>query len=308
MNKQQELHDQIVNLINNIKPIVPALRALTDQADKAVADRLNTSLNKIDLKVNNVTSIIDTLEYTAQDTTNALKGFQSLVLKELQEAVTMFADNEMSSRYDDKIVQLIKDIKEQVDSALISVVEAKSASIEAQVLAMQETAKALNGNVTKLASFNGAYNDGHKQIVDDIKTFEDATKERIEKAETKASKELDKVYKSVESMSIKRIAAVAAACTAAMIVSLVLLVWWYVPSMTDISELKDQQTELKKGIDELQTGWKNAFDEAQEAELMIACEADEAQPSHIGWCIRTDSKNLKTDEKGVLYYALRSKE
>ena len=301
---EHDIHDELINLVTTLKPVITALRALIGQADDAVATRLDRSLSRIDGTVDNISTVIEELGNSASATSVALSQYQNLVLKQLQAAVTAFTDNEMPRRYDDKIAGIITDMKQQIDTAVESVVTAKNASIEVQVSTMQAVADKLGASADNLALFTTQYQAGHKQIIEDIETFESTTKARIEQVEGRASKDLDKIHKSIETMSIKRIAAVAAACTAAMIISLVALVFWYVPSFSDISDLREQQAELQRGIDELETGWKQAFDNAQSQQIILACDVNEAQPDAISWCVRADSKSVLRDERGFVYYKI----
>ncbi|WP_370214938.1 hypothetical protein [Aeromicrobium sp.] len=301
---EHDIHDELINLVTTLKPVITALRALIGQADDAVATRLDRSLSRIDGTVDDISTVIEELGNSASATSAALSQYQNLVLKQLQAAVTAFTDNEMPRRYDDKIAGIITDMKQQIDTAVESVVTAKNASIEVQVSTMQAVADKLGASADNLALFTNQYQAGHKQIIEDIETFESTAKTRIEQVEGRASKDLDKVYKSIETMSIKRIAAVAAACTAAVVISLVLLVFWYVPSFSDISELREQQAELQRGIDELETGWKQAFDNARSQQFILACDVNEEQPDVISWCVRADSKIFLRDEKDIVYYKI----
>lgn len=168
-----------------------------------------------------MTSVTQKLDGSASSASKALSQYQELVLKQLQAAVTTFTDTEMPRRYDDKIAGIITDMKQQIDTAVQAVVTAKNASIEAQVITMQAVADKLGASADSLALFTNQYQAGHKQIITDIEALETATKKRIGEVKEEAEKDLDKIYKSIESMSIKRIAAVAAACMAAVIISLV---------------------------------------------------------------------------------------
>jgi hypothetical protein len=195
-------------------------------------------------------------------------------------------------------------MKQQIDTAVQSVVTAKNDSIEVQVSTMQGVADKLSASADNLALFTNQYQAGHKQIIEDIEAFETTTKTRIEQVEGRASKDLDKIHKSIETMSIKRIAVAVAAGTMAVIISLVALVFWYVPSFDEIAEMRYQQAELQRGIDELETGWKQAFDNAQSQQIILACDVDEAQPDAISWCVRADSKSVLRDERGFVYYKI----
>lgn len=304
---EQDIHDQLVNLVTSLTPVIGALRELIKRADDAVARRLERSLSGIDSKVNEVSSAIEELGSSASTTSQALSQYQELVLKQLQAAVTAFTDNEMPRRYDNKIAGIITDMKQQIDTAVQSVVTAKNASIEVQISTMQGVADKLSESADNLALFTNQYQAGHKQIIEDIETFETfetTTKTRIEQVEGRASKDLDKIHKSIETMSIKRIAAAVAAGTVAVIISLVALVFWYVPSFDEIAEMKYQQAELQRGIDELETGWRQAFDDAQSQQIILACDVDEAQPDAISWCVRADSKSVLRDERGFVYYKI----
>lgn len=301
---EQDIHDQLVNLVTSLTPVIGALRELIKRADDAVARRLERSLSGIDSKVSEVSSAIEELGGSASTTSQALSQYQELVLKQLQAAVTAFTDNEMPSRYDNKIAGIITDMKQQVDTAVQSVVTAKNDSIEVQISTMQAVADKLGASADSLALFTNQYQAGHKQIITDIEALETATKKRIGEVKEEAEKDLDKIYKSIESMSIKRIAAVAAACMAAVIISLVALIFWYVPSFDEIAEMRQQQAELQRGIDELETGWKQAFDNAQSQQIILACDVNEAQPDAISWCVRADSKSVLRDERGFVYYKI----
>ena len=169
---------------------------------------------------------------------------------------------------------------------------------------MQGVADKLSASADNLALFTNQYQAGHKQIIEDIETFETTTKTRIEQVEGRASKDLDKIHKSIETMSIKRIAAAVAAGTMAVIISLVALVFWYVPSFDEIAEMRQQQAELQRGIDELETGWKQAFNNAQSAQFILACDVNKEQPDAISWCVRADSKSVLRDERGFVYYKI----
>ncbi|WP_313493382.1 hypothetical protein [Psychrobacter faecalis] len=301
---EQDIHDQLVNLVTSLTPVIGALRELIKRADDAVARRLERSLSGIDSKVSEVSSAIEELGSSASTTSQALSQYQELVLKQLQAAVTAFTDNEMPRRYDDKIAGIITDMKQQIDTAVESVVTAKNDSIEVQISTMQGVADKLSESADNLALFSNQYQAGHKQIIEDIETFEATTKTRIEQVEARASKDLDKIHKSIETMSIKRIAAAVAAGTMAVIISLVALVFWYVPSFDEIAEMKYQQAELQRGIDELETGWKQAFNNAQSAQFILACDVNKEQPDAISWCVRADSKSVLRDERGFVYYKI----
>lgn len=301
---EQDIHDQLINLVTTLTPVIKALRELIAQADDAVATRLERSLGRIDGTVNEVTAAIKALGGSASTTSKALNQYQTLVLDQLRAAVVLFTENEMPSRYDDKIKQLIDDIKQQIDTALETVVTTKSDSLEAQVSAMQVVADKLGDSAASLALFTSQYQAGHEQIITDIDTFETATKTRIGQVEADTGKDLDKIYKSIESMSIKRIAAAAAAGTAAMVISMVLLVFWYVPSLADIADLREQQAELQQGIEELETGWKQAFDDAQSQQFIFVCDVNKDKPDVISWCVKADSKSFLRDDKGIVYYKI----
>ncbi|MGB3110842.1 MAG: hypothetical protein WBB40_09680, partial [Psychrobacter alimentarius] len=301
---EHDIHDELINLVTRLKPVIEALRALIGQADDAVATRLDHSLSRIDGTVDEISTVIAELGNSASASSEALSQYQDLVLKQLQAAVTTFTDTEMPRRYDDKIADIIIDMKQQIDTAVQAVVTAKNASIEAQVSAMQAVADKLGASADSLALFTNQYQAGHKQIITDIEALETATKKRIGEVKEDADKDLDKIYKSIESMSIKRIAAVAAAATAGMVMVLVLLVFWYVPSFNKIAEMRQQQAELQRGIDELETGWKQAFDNAQSEQFILACDVNEEQPDVISWCVRADSKSVLRDEKGFVYYKI----
>ena len=301
---EHDIHDDLINLVTTLKPVIKALRALIGQADDAVATRLDHSLSRIDGTVDKISTVIEELGDSTSITSEALSQYQNLVLEQLQAAVTAFTDNEMPRRYDDKIANIIADMKQQIDTAVESVVTAKNDSIEAQVSSMQAVADKLGASADSLVLFTSKYEAGHKQIIEDIDRFETATKERIEQVEGRASKDLDKVYKSIESMSIKRIAVAVAASTAVVVISLVLLVFWYVPSFDEIAEMRYQQAELQRGIDELETGWRQAFDNARSQQFILACDVNEEQPDVISWCVRADSKIFLRDEKDIVYYKI----
>uniref|UniRef100_UPI003F50BB21 hypothetical protein n=1 Tax=Psychrobacter sp. DM4 TaxID=3440637 RepID=UPI003F50BB21 len=301
---EHDIHDELINLVTRLKPVIEALRALIGQADDAVATRLDRSLGRIDSTVDEISTVIAELGNSISVTSETLSQYQNLVLEQLQAAVTAFTDNEMPRRYDDKIAGIITDMKQQIDTAVESVVTAKNDSIEVQVSTMQAVADKLGASADNLALFTNQYQAGHKQIIEDIETFETTTKTRIEQVEGRASKDLDKIHKSIETMSIKRIAAVVAAGTMVVIVSLVALVFWYVPSFDEIAEMRYQQAELQRGIDELETGWKQAFDNAQSQQIILACDVNEAQPDAISWCVRADSKSVLRDERGFVYYKI----
>lgn len=301
---EHDIHDDLINLVTTLKPVIKALRALIGQADDAVATRLDHSLSRIDGTVDKISTVIEELGDSTSITSEALSQYQNLVLEQLQAAVTAFTDIEMPRRYDDKIANIIADMKQQIDTAVESVVTAKNDSIEAQVSSMQAVADKLGASADSLVLFTSKYEAGHKQIIEDIDRFETATKERIEQVEGRASKDLDKVYKSIESMSIKRIAVAVAASTAVVVISLVLLVFWYVPSFDEIAEMRYQQAELQRGIDELETGWRQAFDNARSQQFILACDVNEEQPDVISWCVRADSKIFLRDEKDIVYYKI----
>ena len=309
---EHDIHDELINLVTRLKPVIEALRALIGKADDAVATRLDHSLSRIDGTVDEISTVIAELGNSASASSEALSQYQDLVLKQLQAAVTTFTDTEMPRRYDDKIADIIIDMKQQIDTAVQAVVTAKNASIEAQVSAMQAVADKLGVSADSLALFTSQYQAGHEQIIKDIEAFENATKKRIGEVKEDADKDLGKIYKSIESMSIKRIAAVAAACTAAVaaactaavVISLMALVFWYVPSFDKIAEMRQQQAELQRGIDELETGWKQAFNNAQSAQFILACDVNKDQPDVISWCVRADSKSFLRDEKGFVYYKI----
>ena len=301
---EHDIHDELINLVTRLKPVTEALRALIGQADDAVATRLDRSLGHIDAKIEEMTAVTQKLDGSASSASEALSQYQNLVLKQLQAAVTVFTDTEIPRRYDDKIAGIITDMKQQIDTAVESIVTAKNDSIEAQVNAMQAVADKLGASADSLVLFTSKYEAGHKQIIEDLDRFETATKERIEQVEGRASKDLDKTYKSIEAISIKKISAVAAACTAAVIISLVALVFWYVPSFDEIAEMRHQKAELQRGIDELETGWKQAFNNARSQQLILACDTNEEQPDVISWCVRADSKSVLRDEKGFVYYKI----
>ncbi len=301
---EHDIHDELINLVTRLKPVIEALRALIGKADDAVATRLDHSLSRIDGTVDEISTVIAELGNSASASSEALSQYQDLVLKQLQAAVTTFTDTEMPRRYDDKIADIIIDMKQQIDTAVQAVVTAKNASIEAQVSAMQAVADKLGVSADSLALFTSQYQAGHEQVIKDIEAFENATKKRIGEVKEDADKDLGKIYKSIESMSIKRIAAVAAACTAAVVISLMALVFWYVPSFDKIAEMRQQQAELQRGIDELETGWKQAFNNAQSAQFILACDVNKDQPDVISWCVRADSKSFLRDEKGFVYYKI----
>ncbi|MGE6362212.1 hypothetical protein [Psychrobacter glacincola] len=301
---EYDIHDELINLVTRLKPVIEALRALIGQADDAVATRLDRSLGRIDSTVDEISTVIEELGNSTSVTSEALSQYQKIVLEQLQAAVTAFTDSEIPLRYDGKIAGIITDMKQQIDTAVESVVTAKNASIEAQVSTMQGVADKLSESADNLALFTNQYQAGHKQIIEDIEAFETTTKTRIEQVEGRASKDLDKIYKSIETMSIKRIAAAVAAGTVAVIISLVALVFWYVPSFDEIAEMRYQQAELQRGIDELETGWKQAFDDAQSQQIILACDVNEAQPDAISWCVRADSKSVLRDERGFVYYKI----
>ena len=301
---EYDIHDELINLVTRLKPVIEALRALIGQADDAVATRLDQSLGHIDAKIEEMTAVTQKLDGSANSASEALSQYQNLVLEQLQAAVTTFTDTEMPSRYDDKIADIITNMKQQIDTAVESVVTAKNDSIEVQISTMQGVADKLSASADNLALFTNQYQAGHKQIIEDIETFETTTKTRIEQVEGRASKDLDKIHKSIETMSIKRIAAAVAAGTMAVIISLVALVFWYVPSFDEIAEMKYQQAELQRGIDELETGWKQAFNNAQSAQFILACDVNKEQPDAISWCVRADSKSVLRDERGFVYYKI----
>ena len=301
---KHDIHDQLINLVTTLTSVIEPLRVLINQADDAVATRLDTSLGRIDGTVDDIAAAIETLGDTASTTSEALSEYQQLILKQLQAAVTAFTDNEMPRRYDDKIEPLINDVKQQVDDALALVVAAKNNSLEAQVTAMQGVADKLGDSAASLTLFTSQYQTGHEQIIKDIETFETATQERIGQVKDKADKDLDKIYKSIESMSIKKIAAAVAAGTAAMIISIVALVFWYVPSFDEIAELRSQKAELQYGIEELKVGWKQAFEEAQSQQFIFSCNPNEDKPDLIRWCVRADSKSYLRSDNGLIYYKI----
>ena len=301
---EQDIHDQLVNLVTSLTPVIGALRELIKRADDAVARRLDRSLSHIDAKIEEMTAVTQKLDDSASSASEALSQYQNLVLEQLQAAVTTFTDTEMPSRYDDKIADIITNMKQQIDTAVQAVITAKNDSIEAKVNAMQAVADKLGVSADSLALFTSQYQAGHEQIIKDIEAFENATKKRIGEVKEEAEKDLDKIYKSIESMSIKRIAAVAAACMAAVIISLVALIFWYVPSFDEIAEMRQQQAELQRGIDELETGWKQAFNNAQSAQFILACDVNKDQPDVISWCVRADSKSFLRDEEGFVYYKI----
>ena len=301
---EYDIHDELVNLVTRLKPVIEALRALIGQADDAVATRLDHSLSHIDAKIEEMTAVTQKLDDSASSASEALSQYQNLVLEQLQAAVTTFTDTEMPSRYDDKIADIITNMKQQIDTAVQALITAKNDSIEAKVNAMQAVADKLGVSADSLALFTSQYQAGHEQIIKDIEAFENATKKRIGEVKEDADKDLGKIYKSIESMSIKRIAAVAAACTAAVVISLMALVFWYVPSFDKIAEMRQQQAELQRGIDELETGWKQAFNNAQSAQFILACDVNKEQPDVISWCVRADSKSVLRDEKGFVYYKI----
>ena len=69
---EQDIHDQLVNLVTSLTPVIGALRELIKRADDAVARRLERSLSGIDSKVNEVSSAIEELGSSASTTSEAL--------------------------------------------------------------------------------------------------------------------------------------------------------------------------------------------------------------------------------------------
>lgn len=301
---EQDLYDELRNLVTTLSPIIVMLNGLIAQADNVVADRLNTSLNKIDRQVHDVTAAIQKLGSTASVTSQSLSDYQALTLKQLQVAVTAFTENELPNRYDDKIGALINDIKQQLDIAVTSVVTAKNKSLEDQVTIIKEVADKLSTSAASLALFTSQYQAGHTRIIEDIEKLETATKTRIAQVKEDADKDLDKIYKSIESMSIKRIAAAATARTAAAVIVILAFVFWYVPSFDEIAEMRHQQAELQRGIDELETGWKQAFDKAVNSQAVFACDVNPEKPDVISWCVKANNKSFLRDEKGMVYYKI----
>lgn len=62
---EKDKHDQLINLVTTLRPMIKALRELIKQADDAVATRLESSLGRIDGTVNEVSSAIEILGGTA---------------------------------------------------------------------------------------------------------------------------------------------------------------------------------------------------------------------------------------------------
>lgn len=58
---EKDKHDQLINLVTTLRPMIKALRELIKQADDAVATRLESSLGRIDGTVNEVSSAIEIL-------------------------------------------------------------------------------------------------------------------------------------------------------------------------------------------------------------------------------------------------------
>ena len=52
------------------------------------------------------------------------------------------------------------------------------------------------------------------------------------------------------------------------------------------------------------TGWKQAFNNAQSAQFILACDVNKEQPDAISWCVRADSKSVLRDERGFVYYKI----
>lgn len=301
---EQALHDEIINLVTTLKPVIQALQALITQTDEAMATRLDGAIERIDNKVEDVTSVIDKLGSNVSKSNQALSVYQNLVLKQLQDAVIAFTENEMPKRYDAKVSQLISDIGQQLESALNSIIVTKNVSLEQQTSSLQKIAATLEEKASTLSSFTDDYKIAHEQIVIDIQQFETKTAKRITQVEEEASEQLSKTYKAIESMSIKKMGAVFALGIIAMVLSFAVLIFWYLPSSADIAELRSQEKELQAGIEELQIGWKEALDNAQNAQIIIACRTDKDNPNDITWCVKADSKNFLRDENGMVYYPL----
>ncbi len=143
----QELHDDIENLVEQIRNIIPPLKMLMDGADKGVSERLNKTLNKVDVKTDDLAVIVQQLKRGLSITSDSLVNLENQAMKSLEKGVKLFVESEIGSRYDKEIAKLIDatiiKINSDIEVVIQRLSERKERSIDKNDEAVQQNVEAL---------------------------------------------------------------------------------------------------------------------------------------------------------------------
>lgn len=129
----QQLHDDIKNIVSALKSIIPILQNMGDTASDTIDKRLDSSLDNVDVKVNELSHAISLLKQSVDYTERSIVSADRQAMSHLKQGVERLVNTDVNDEYSRQISQVIARLEPLVESkindAIDQLVEHKKLSI-----------------------------------------------------------------------------------------------------------------------------------------------------------------------------------
>ncbi|WLP95933.1 hypothetical protein [Psychrobacter sp. M13] len=183
----QQLHDDIKNIVSALKGIIPILQSMGDTASDTIDKRLDSSLDNVDVKVNELSHAITQLKQSVDYTERSIVSADRQALRHLKQGVERFVNTDVNDEYSRQISQVIARLEPLVE-------------------------RKINDAIDKLVEHKKLFISNHNEQVDEINdkletnmaTIQETLLETIEKmskASAAASTKFDKDLAEIEQVA-----------------------------------------------------------------------------------------------------------
>lgn len=129
----QQLHDDIKNIVSALKGIIPILQTMGDTASDTIDKRLDSSLDNVDVKVNELSDAVTQLKQSVDYTERSIVSADRQAMSHLKQGVERLINTDVNDEYSRQISQVIERLEPLVESkindAIDRLVEHKKLSI-----------------------------------------------------------------------------------------------------------------------------------------------------------------------------------
>ena len=188
----QQLHDDIKNIVSALKGIIPLLQNMGDTASDTIDKRLDSSLDNVDVKVNELSHAITQLKQSVDYTERSIVSADRQAMSHLKQGVERLVNTDVNDEYSRQISQVIARLEPLVESkindAIDRLVEHKKLSISNH----NDRVNEINGKLeTNMATI-------HKTLLETIEKMSEASAT----ASTKFDDDLDDIKQVAEAHTI----------------------------------------------------------------------------------------------------------
>lgn len=188
----QQLHDEIKNIVSALKGIIPLLQNMGDTASDTIDKRLDSSLDNVDVKVNELSHAITQLKQSVDYTERSIVSADRQAMSHLKQGVERLVNTDVNDEYSRQISQVIARLEPLVESkintAIDKLVEHKKLSISNH----NDRVNEINGKLeTNMATI-------HKTLLETIEKMSEASAT----ASTKFDDDLDDIKQVAEAHTI----------------------------------------------------------------------------------------------------------